>query len=114
MWRACRLVVDTGIHAKKWTRQQAIDFMLGNTGLSAYNIEREVDRYIAWPGQATAYKMGELKIRELRALAEKQLGARFDVREFHDAILGAGPLPLPALEDRVKRWIALEETRPMK
>jgi uncharacterized protein (DUF885 family) len=106
MWRACRLVVDTGIHAKKWTRQQAIDFMLANTGLSAHNIEREVDRYIAWPGQATAYKMGELKIRELRTLAEQQLGDRFDVREFHDAVLGAGPLPLPALESRVKRWIA--------
>lgn len=106
MWRACRLVVDTGLHAKKWTRQQAIDFMLSNTGLSAYNIEREVDRYIAWPGQATAYKMGELKIRELRTLAEQQLGDRFDVREFHDAILGAGPLPLAALEDRVRRWLA--------
>jgi len=106
MWRACRLVVDTGIHAMKWTRQRAIDFMLANTGLSAHNIEREVDRYIAWPGQATAYKMGELKIRELRSLAERQLGSNFNVREFHEAILGAGPLPLPALEDRVKRWLA--------
>lgn len=106
MWRACRLVVDTGLHAKGWTRQRAIEYMLANTGLAAYNIEREVDRYIAWPGQATAYKMGELKIRELRALAEGQLGARFDVRAFHDAILGAGPLPLPALEERVRRWLA--------
>lgn len=111
MWRACRLVVDTGIHANKWSRQQAIDFMLANTGLSPYNIEREVDRYIAWPGQATAYKMGELKIRELRTLAEKELGARFDIRDFHEAILGAGPLPLPALEERVRRWIASEATQ---
>lgn len=105
MWRACRLVVDTGMHAKGWTRQRAIDFMLHNTGLSALNIEREVDRYIAWPGQATAYKMGELKIRELRGRAESALGSRFDVREFHEAVLGAGPLPLPALEERVLRWI---------
>lgn len=105
MWRACRLVVDTGMHAKGWSRQRAIDFMLNNTGLSALNIEREVDRYIAWPGQATAYKMGELKIRELRGRAESELGARFDVRAFHEAVLGAGPLPLPALEERVLRWI---------
>jgi len=106
MWRACRLVVDTGIHAKGWTRQRAIDFMLANTGLSPFNIEREVDRYIAWPGQACAYKMGELKIRELRSAAESALGDRFDVREFHDAVLGAGPLPLAALDERVRRWIA--------
>lgn len=112
MWRACRLVVDTGIHAKNWSRQQAIDFMLANTGLSSHNIEREVDRYIAWPGQATAYKMGELKIRELRSLAEQRLGARFDVRSFHEAILGAGPSPLATLEDRVKRWIESEAARP--
>ena len=105
MWRACRLVVDTGMHAKRWPRQQAIDFMLANTALSAHNIEREVDRYISWPGQATAYKIGELKIRELRARAEQALGQKFDVRAFHDAVLGAGAVPLPTLEFRIKRWI---------
>jgi uncharacterized protein (DUF885 family) len=104
-WRACRLVVDTGLHALGWSRQQAIDFMLKNTALSPLNIEREVDRYIAWPGQATAYKIGELKIRELRAKAERTLGDRFDIRAFHDTILTAGPLPLGVLEERVNRWI---------
>ena len=80
MWRACRLVVDTGMHALGWTRQQAIDFLAGNTALSLHEVRTEIDRYISWPGQALAYKMGELKIRELRALAEKELGPRFDVR----------------------------------
>ena len=90
MWRACRLVVDTGMHYLGWTRQQAIQFMADNTALSLHNITAEVDRYISWPGQATAYKMGELKIRELRRLAEERLGRRFDVREFHDAVLAGG------------------------
>jgi len=106
MWRACRLVVDTGIHAKGWTRKQAIDFMLTNTALSALNIEREVDRYIGWPGQACGYKIGEIKIRELRARAEKSLGQAFDRRAFHDAVLGVGAVPLPVLEARIDRWIA--------
>lgn len=108
MWRASRLVVDTGIHAKGWSRQQAIDFMLAQTSLSPLNIEREVDRYIAWPGQACAYKIGELKIRELRARAEKALGDRFDKRRFHDAILSSGSIPLPTLEQKIDRWIAVE------
>lgn len=105
MWRACRLVVDTGIHAMGWTRQQAIDFMAANTALSVHNITTEVDRYIAWPGQALAYKMGELKIRELRGRAEESLGERFDVREFHDVILGNGAVPLDVLEERVEAYI---------
>lgn len=106
MWRACRLVVDTGLHAKGWTRRQAIDFMLANTALSQLNIEREVDRYIGWPGQACGYKIGEIKIRELRARAEKALGESFDRRAFHDAVLGVGAIPLPVLEARINRWIA--------
>lgn len=105
MWRACRLVVDTGMHHLGWTRQQAIDFMDQNTALSLHNITSEVDRYIAWPGQALAYKMGELKIRQLRRDAEEQLGDRFDVREFHEVILGAGALPLDILDARVRAWI---------
>ncbi len=105
MWRACRLVVDTGMHYLGWTRQQAIDFMATNTALSLHNITAEVDRYIAWPGQATAYKMGELKIRALRAEAEKQLGEDFDVREFHDVVLAAGAIPLDVLETNVMAYI---------
>lgn len=106
MWRACRLVVDTGLHAMGWSRQQAMDFMAANTALSLHEIETETDRYISWPGQALAYKMGELKIRELRALAEKELGERFDVREFHDVVLRNGAIPLGILEAEVKDWIA--------
>jgi uncharacterized protein (DUF885 family) len=105
MWRACRLVVDPGMHCLGWTRQQAIDFMAANTALSLLNIENEIDRYIAWPGQALAYKMGELKIRELRGLAEKRLGPRFDLREFHRVVLEDGAIPLDLLEGKVKRWI---------
>ena len=109
MWRACRLVVDTGMHAKGWTRQQAIDFMAENTALSLHNIESEVDRYITWPGQALAYKMGQLKIKELRTRASKTLGADFDLRRFHDAVLENGAIPLSLLETNMDQWIADEK-----
>ena len=105
MWRACRLVVDTGIHYLGWSRSQAIVYMSENTALSLHNIEAEVDRYIAWPGQALAYKIGELKIRELRERAEKELADSFDVRDFHDVVLRNGSVPLPLLEENVLRYI---------
>jgi len=105
MWRAARLVVDTGIHSKGWSKQRAIDFMTDNTALSSANIEAEVNRYISWPAQALAYKMGELKIRELRSRATSELGEKFDLREFHDVVLGQGAVPLDMLEAQVNRWI---------
>ena len=111
MWRACRLVVDTGIHSQGWTRQQAIDYMAQNSALTMTNVTNEVDRYIAWPGQALAYKTGQMKIRELRTLAERELGPRFDVRRFHDVVLGSGSIPLGVLEDNVRLWIAQEKAR---
>ncbi len=106
MWRACRLVIDTGIHSKGWTRQQAMDYLAGNTALSLHNVQTEVDRYIAWPGQALAYKMGELTIWELRAKAEKELGDDFDIRAFHDAVLTEGGLPLDMLRVQIDNYIA--------
>ena len=106
MWRAIRLVVDTGMHALGWSRQQAIDFFTENTGRAEHDITVEVDRYIVWPGQALAYKIGELKIKELRADARKELGEDFDLRAFHDQVLGAGALPLDLLESRIKSWVA--------
>lgn len=105
MWRACRLVVDTGMHYLGWTREEAIQYMVSNTALSQHNIVSEVDRYISWPGQALAYKIGELKIRELRAMAESELADAFDVREFHDVVLGSGSVPLDILEENVERFI---------
>ena len=111
MWRACRLVVDTGIHSKGWSREQAIDFMKENTALSEHNIAAEVDRYIAWPGQALAYKIGQLKFRELRSRAEEALGTKFDLRRFHDALLEDGAFPLTLVEAKIDRWIAAEESR---
>ena len=111
MWRATRLVVDTGLHAKGWSKERAVAFMTDNSALSAANIEAEVNRYIADPGQALAYKIGELKIRELRARGEKTLGDKFDLRRFHDAVLGQGAVPLDALEAQIDAWIAAEKVR---
>ena len=109
MWRACRLVVDTGVHAMGWTRQQMIDYMAANTALSLHEVETETDRYISWPGQALSYRIGYLTIRELRSKAEKELGERFDVRRFHDAVLENGAVPLPVLERQIERFIAREK-----
>ena len=106
MWRAVRLVVDTGMHYKGWTRQQAIDFFKDNAAKTEHDIVNEIDRYILWPGQALAYKIGQLKILQLRQRAEIELGDRFDIRAFHDALLGAGALPLDLLEQRMDRWMA--------
>jgi len=105
MWRACRLVVDTGIHAKGWTREQVVNFMASNTALSLHEINTETDRYISWPGQALSYKIGELKIRELRKKAEAELGANFDIREFHEVILEQGTVTLAILENRINNYI---------
>lgn len=105
MWRACRLVVDPGIHAKGWTRQQAIDFLASNTALSIHECTTEIDRYIGWPGQAVSYKIGELKIRELRKMAKQELEEAFDLRDFHDLILSNGSVPLFTLERMVNEWV---------
>jgi len=110
MWRAVRLVVDTGIHAKRWTRQQAIDYFKANAAKTEADIINEVDRYISWPGQALAYKIGQLRILELRALAQKELGEKFDIREFHDVVLSNGAVPLDVLEQQVRDWIARRGT----
>ncbi|MEZ5973770.1 MAG: DUF885 domain-containing protein [Planctomycetota bacterium] len=106
LWRACRLVVDTGLHHKHWTREQAIDYLVQNTPNPEDDCRKAIERYIVMPGQATAYMVGMLKLRELRALAENQLGERFDVRGFHDVVLRAGALPLDVLEEEVRAWIA--------
>jgi uncharacterized protein (DUF885 family) len=106
MWRAVRLVVDTGMHHRKWTRQQAIDFFKANAAKTELDIVNEVDRYIAWPGQATAYKIGQLRIRQLRSEATQALGPKFDLRAFHDVVLGSGAVPLDVMEANVRRWMA--------
>jgi uncharacterized protein (DUF885 family) len=105
-WRACRLVVDTGMHALGWTRRQAIDFMLDHTVLAENNVTNEVDRYIAWPAQALAYKIGQREILRLRDSARRELGARFDIRGFHDAVLGHGAVGLDTLGEIVGDWVA--------
>jgi uncharacterized protein (DUF885 family) len=108
MWRAMRLVVDTGIHAFGWDRQKAIDYMTANSAISAHNIAAEVDRYIGWPGQATGYMMGQIRILALRAKAEKDLGPKFDLRRFHDALVADGAIPIPVLESKMERWMQEE------
>ena len=105
MWRACRLVVDTGIHAMGWTREEAVEYMSKNTALSLHEINTEVDRYISWPGQALSYKIGEIKIRELRKKAKDQLGNKFDIRDFHEVILSQGTVTLSILEERINKYI---------
>ncbi|MDZ7902966.1 MAG: DUF885 domain-containing protein [Rheinheimera sp.] len=111
MWRACRLVVDTGMHTMGWSRQQAIDYLAGNTALSMHNVTTEVDRYISWPAQALSYKLGEITIKRLRKQAEQQLGDKFDVRTFHDAVLENGALPLSALEQQVNLFIKKQQAK---
>ena len=109
MWRSVRLVVDTGVHAKHWSRQQMVDYFRKYTAMDEQNIATEVDRYIAWPGQALAYKLGQMKILELRERARQELGPRFDLRAFHDASLDDGPMPLDVLEANMDRWIAAQK-----
>lgn len=111
MWRACRLVVDTGMHNMGWSRQQAITFFQENSGKSPLEVAVEIDRYIVWPGQALAYKIGELQIKKLRARAEQELGDDFDIRQFHNAVLDNGALPLPILERVIDRWIAEQKSK---
>ena len=111
MWRACRLVADTGIHWKGWSLDQARACFTDNSALSPLNIEVELARYVSWPGQALAYKIGEMKIVQLRTKAQGALGNKFDIRRFHDAVLLAGPLPLSLLDRRIEAWIAAETLR---
>jgi uncharacterized protein (DUF885 family) len=106
MWRAVRLVIDTGIHHEGWSRERAIAFLAGHTALSQHEVETEVDRYISWPGQALAYKLGELTIRRERTKAEAALGTKFDQRYFHDKFLSLGSVPLDVLEAQLDAWIA--------
>jgi uncharacterized protein (DUF885 family) len=112
MWRAARLVIDTGIHRYGWSRQQAIDYLAGHTALSQHEVETEVDRYISWPGQALAYKLGELTIRRMRAEAEQALGTKFDIKKFHSMVLALGSVPLPELEMQIRAFIAESEAAP--
>ena len=114
MWRACRLVIDTGVHHKGWTREQALAYLRDNTALSEHEVTTEVDRYISWPGQALSYKLGELTIMRLRREAEAALGPKFDVRAFHDAVLSQGSVPLPLLESQIRAYVAKAKAAPAK
>jgi uncharacterized protein (DUF885 family) len=112
MWRSIRLVVDTGVHSQHWSRQQMVDYFHDHSAIDETNVQSEVDRYIAWPGQALGYKMGQLKILELRQRAQTALGARFDIKAFHDLVLDSGALPLDVLDRRVDAWIAQQTAQP--
>ena len=114
MWRAARLVIDTGVHAKGWSRERALAYLRDNTALSEHEVTTEVDRYISWPGQALSYKLGEILIMRLRREAEAELGPKFDVRTFHDTLLSQGSVPLPVLESQVRDWIATVKAAPAK
>jgi uncharacterized protein (DUF885 family) len=105
MWRSVRLVVDTGVHAKHWSRQQMVDFFHQHTAMDDQNINTEVDRYVSWPGQALAYRLGQMKILELRERAKQRLGSRYDIREFHQHVLDLGPVPLDVLDASITRWL---------
>lgn len=109
MWRAIRLVIDTGVHEKHWSREQMVDYFHRYTAMDEPNVQSEVDRYIAWPGQALAYKLGQLEILKLRDQARQKLGDKFDLRAFHDQVVGQGPLPLEVLQRQVETWIAEQE-----
>jgi uncharacterized protein (DUF885 family) len=109
MWRAIRLVVDTGVHSQHWTRQQMVDYFHDHSSLDETNVQSEVDRYIAWPAQALGYKMGQLKILELRDKSKTALGPKFDIKAFHDQVLDSGALPMDVLEQRVDAWIAAQK-----
>jgi uncharacterized protein (DUF885 family) len=111
IFRAIRLVVDTGVHSKHWTRDQMVTFFKAHSGLDDATINSEVDRYVAWPGQALSYKIGQLKLLELRAKAQKELGSKFDLRAFHDEVLDSGALPLDVLDERVAAWIAQQKSK---
>ena len=109
MWRAIRLVIDTGVHEKHWTRDQMVAYFHRYTAMDEPNVQSEVDRYIAWPGQALAYKLGQLEILKLRQFAKDQLGDKFDIRAFHDEVLGDGALPLDVLDKRLRDWVATQK-----
>jgi uncharacterized protein (DUF885 family) len=109
IWRAIRLVVDTGVHSQHWTRQQMVDYFHEHSSIDEPNVQAEVDRYIAWPGQALGYKMGQLKFLELRQKAQQALGPKFDIRQFHDVVLDSGALPMDMLEKQVDAWIASKQ-----